>query len=161
MFKKYIIISTVMTLIVLIAGIIMLYPHSEQNQNFQCQSDVSISKTRSNGDIDELKVSTFFLFNAPHLITVIHKGILKSADRIWLVDRNLQIKVDKLKGSNIYYIAEKKMSKTPDDTAPPNIVSEMMLDSINYFYMSRIKENALLIQGFVLPVMMCVDIESE
>lgn len=95
MFKKYIIISTVMTLIVLIAGIIMLYPHSEQNQDFQCRSDVSISKTRSNGDIDELKVSTFFLFNAPHLITVIHKGILKSADRIWLVDRNLQIKVDK------------------------------------------------------------------
>jgi hypothetical protein len=161
MLKKYIIISTILTLIILIAGVITLYTHSEQYPDFRCQSDVSIRKIRSNGDINELKVSTFFLFNNPHLITVIHKGILKSADRVWIIDRNLQVKVDKLKGSNIYYIADKKMAKTPDDTAPPNIVSEMMLDSVNYFYMSRIKENALLIQGFVLPVMMCVDIESE
>ncbi|MTD41147.1 hypothetical protein GIX45_21495 [Erwinia sp. CPCC 100877] len=161
MSKKHIIISILIILIVLAAGIITLYAYSDRYQDFRCQSDVSIRKTWSNGDSNELKLSTFFLFNNPHRVTVIHKGILKSANHVWIIDRNLQIKVDKLKGSNIYYIADKKITRTPDDTAPPDIVSEMMLDSVNYFYMSRIKENALLIQGFVLPVMMCVDIGSE
>lgn len=161
MLRKPIIIGIVMVLIVLVAGILTLYTHRDRYYNFRCQSDVSIRKSWSNGEVSDLKITTFLLFNNKNMITVIHKGILKNADHTWIIDRNFQISVDKLKSSNIYYITGRKLSKTPDDTAPPNVVNKMMLDSVNYFYISRIKENALLIQGFVLPVMMCVDIESE
>ncbi|MGU0057170.1 hypothetical protein ACVXG7_24575 [Enterobacter hormaechei] len=41
--------------------------------------------------------------------------------------------MEKVDGSNIFYIKDKKLNKSEDDAAPDGVVNEMLLDNINFF----------------------------
>lgn len=78
----------------------------------------------------------------------------------YLINRDYQVSVDKVVGSNIFNITDVKMTKTPEDLAPEVMLNEMVLGGTNFFSVSQIKGQVRLIQGLVLPVMICVDMYS-
>ncbi|MBG0525180.1 hypothetical protein IOR24_25555 [Enterobacter cloacae] len=53
------------------------------------------------------------------------------------------------------------MHKSDDDVAPDGVVNELLLDSIDFFYVTRLKSHAWLIKGLVLPIMMCVAVPTS
>ncbi|WP_235843287.1 hypothetical protein [Enterobacter huaxiensis] len=148
-------------LVVSAIALLLFYFMRTQDEGFGCQSDTVSWKTYSTGDLTDMSLTTLFLFNSKDVVTVIHKGVLRKEGQNFLIDRNYTLTVEKVDGSNIYYIKDKKMNKSEDDVAPDGIVNEMLLDNINFFYITSIKEHAWLIKGLVLPIMMCVSVPTS
>lgn len=142
-------------------ALLLFYFTRTQDAGFGCQSDTVSWKTYSTGDSTDMSLTTLFLFNSKDVVTVIHKGVLRKDGQNYLIDRNYILTVEKVDGSNIYYIKDKKLNKSEDDVAPDGIVNEMLLDNINFFYITSIKKHAWLIKGLVLPVMMCVAVPTS
>jgi len=142
-------------------ALLLFYFTRTQDEGFGCQSDTVSWKTYSTGDSTDMSLTTLFLFNSKDVVTVIHKGVLRKDGQNYLIDRNYILTVEKVDGSNIYYIKDKKLNKSEDDVAPDGIVNEMLLDNINFFYITSIKKHAWLIKGLVLPVMMCVAVPTS
>lgn len=142
-------------------ALLLFYFTRTQDEGFGCQSDTVSWKTYSTGDSTDMSLTTLFLFNSKDVVTVIHKGVLRKDGQNYLIDRNYILTVEKVDGSNIYYIKDKKLNKSEDDVAPDGIVTEMLLDNINFFYITSIKKHAWLIKGLVLPVMMCVAVPTS
>ncbi|TCB91579.1 hypothetical protein E0L20_14875 [Enterobacter wuhouensis] len=142
-------------------ALLLFYFMRTQDEGFGCQSDTVSWKTYSTGDSTDMSLTTLFLFNSKDVVTVIHKGVLRKDGQNYLIDRNYILTVEKVDGSNIYYIKDKKLNKSEDDVAPDGIVNEMLLDNINFFYITSIKKHAWLIKGLVLPVMMCVAVPTS
>lgn len=128
--------------------------------DFRCQSDVVVRKADSSGEDAEIRVTSFFIFNSSGAVTIIHKGIMTQKGESYLINRDYQVSVDKVVGSNIFNITDVKMTKTPEDLAPEVMLNEMVLGGTNFFSVSQIKGQVRLIQGLVLPVMICVDMYS-
>ncbi|WP_326469217.1 hypothetical protein VPX56_00375 [Enterobacter wuhouensis] len=142
-------------------ALLLFYFTRTQDEGFGCQSDTVSWKTYSTGESTDMSLTTLFLFNSKDVVTVIHKGVLRKDGQNYLIDRNYILTVEKVDGSNIYYIKDKKLNKSEDDVAPDGIVNEMLLDNINFFYITSIKKHAWLIKGLVLPVMMCVAVPTS
>ena len=148
-------------LLVATIALLLFYFMRTQDEGFGCQSDTVSWKTYSTGESTDMSLTTLFLFNSKDVVTVIHKGVLRKDGQNYLIDRNYILTVEKVDGSNIYYIKDKKLNKSEDDVAPDGIVNEMLLDNINFFYITSIKEHAWLIKGLVLPIMMCVSVPTS
>src|SRR5690606_38232439 len=144
-----------------VIALLFFYFMRTQEEGFGCQSDTVSWKTYSSGDLTDMSLTTLFLFNSTDVVTVIHKGVLRKGGHSYLIDRNYILNVEKVDGSNIYYIKDKKLNKSEDDIAPDGIVNEMLLDNINFFYINKVKKHAWLIKGLVLPVMMCVAVPTS
>lgn len=142
-------------------ALLLFYFTRTQDEGFGCQSDTVSWKTYSTGESTDMSLTTLFLFNSKDVVTVIHKGVLRKDGQNYLIDRNYILTVEKVDGSNIYYIKDKKLNKSEGDVAPDGIVNEMLLDNINFFYITSIKKHAWLIKGLVLPVMMCVAVPTS
>jgi hypothetical protein len=95
------------------------------------------------------------------MITVIHKGVFTRGGKRYLIERNSVLNVEKVAGSDIYYIKGKKLHKSEDDVAPDGIVNELLLDGIDFFYVTQVKSRVWLIKGLVLPIMMCVAVPTS
>ena len=132
-------------------ALLWIYFTRTQDEGFGCQSDTISWKTYSTGELTDMSLTTLFLFNNKDVVTVIHKGVLKKEGKSYLIDRNYTLSVEKVDGSNIFYIKDKK----------DGVVNEMLLDNINFFYITRVKPHAWLIKGLVLPVMMCVAVPTS
>ncbi|EMG9279518.1 TPA: hypothetical protein LZ354_003176 [Enterobacter cloacae subsp. cloacae] len=141
--------------------IVLLYPKRTQEEGFGCQSDTVSRKNYSTGETTGLALTTLFLFNSSDIVTVIHKGVFIRGDKRYLIDRNYVLNVEKVAGSDIYYIKGKKLHKSDDDVAPDGIVNELLLDNLDFFYVTRLKHRAWLIKGLVLPVMMCLAVPTS
>lgn len=141
--------------------IAVLYPKRTQEVGFGCQSDTVSRKNYSTGESTALSLTTLFLFNGSDIVTVIHKGVFTRGDKRYLIDRNYVLNVEKVAGSDIYYIKGKKLQKSDDDIAPDGIVNELLMDSIDFFYVTRVKGHAWLIKGLVLPIMMSVAVPTS
>ncbi|AUJ79586.1 MULTISPECIES: hypothetical protein [Enterobacter] len=148
-------------LLLSIIALALFYFMRPQETGFGCQSDTVSWKTYSTGDSTDMSLTTLFMFNSTDAITVIHKGVLRKDGKSYLIDRNYLLSVEKIDGSNIYYITDKKLNKSEDDAAPDGVVNEMLLDNINFFYITSVKRHAWLIKGLVLPVMMCVAVPTS
>ncbi|AFM57821.1 hypothetical protein SJ090_20280 [Enterobacter cloacae] len=148
-------------LLISVIAIVLFYPQRTQEEGFGCQSDTVSRKTYSTGESTGLSLTTLFLFNSSDIVTVIHKGVFIRGDKRYLIDRNYVLNVEKVAGSDIYYIKGKKVHKSDDDVAPDGVVNELLLDSIDFFYVTRLKSHAWLIKGLVLPIMMCVAVPTS
>ncbi|MCK7417755.1 hypothetical protein [Enterobacter cloacae] len=148
-------------LLISVIAIVLFYPQRTQEEGFGCQSDTVSRKIYSTGESTGLSLTTLFLFNSSDIVTVIHKGVFIRGDKRYLIDRNYVLNVEKVAGSDIYYIKGKKVHKSDDDVAPDGVVNELLLDSIDFFYVTRLKSHAWLIKGLVLPIMMCVAVPTS
>ncbi|WP_203461725.1 hypothetical protein [Enterobacter cloacae] len=148
-------------LLISVIAIVLFYPQRTQEEGFGCQSDTVSRKTYSTGESTGLSLTTLFLFNSSDIVTVIHKGVFIRGDKRYLIDRNYVLNVEKVAGSDIYYIKGKKVHKSDDDVSPDGVVNELLLDSIDFFYVTRLKSHAWLIKGLVLPIMMCVAVPTS
>ncbi|WP_050861156.1 hypothetical protein [Enterobacter cloacae] len=148
-------------LLISVIAIVLFYPQRTQEEGFGCQSDTVSRKTYSTGESTGLSLTTLFLFNSSDIVTVIHKGVFIRGDKRYLIDRNYVLNVEKVAGSDIYYIKGKIVHKSDDDVAPDGVVNELLLDSIDFFYVTRLKSHAWLIKGLVLPIMMCVAVPTS
>ena len=144
-----------------VIALLWIYFTRTQDKEIGCQSDAISWKTYSTGESTDMSLTTLFLFNNKEVVTVIYKGVLKKEGKSYLIDRNYTLSVEKVDGSNIFYIKDKKLNKSEDDAAPNGIVNEMLLDNINFFYITSVKKHAWLIKGLVLPVMMCVAVPTS
>lgn len=142
-------------------AIVVFYYERMQEKGFDCQSDTVSWKTYSTGESAEMSLTTLFLFNSSDSITVINKGVFTKGDKHYLIDRNYTLNVEKVTDSDIYYIKGKKLNKSDDDVAPDGVIHELLLDNIDFFYVSRVKNDAWLIKGVVLPIMMCVSVPTS
>ena len=157
--KMSVLFSIVLALSVI--ALLWVYFTRTQDEGFGRQSDTISWKTYSTGESTDMSLTTLFLFNNKDVVTVIHKGVLKKEGKSYLIDRNYTLSVEKVDGSNIFYIKDKKLNKSEDDAAPDGVVNEMLLDNINFFYITSVKKHAWLIKGLVLPVMMCVAVPTS
>ncbi|EKZ6372262.1 hypothetical protein RE070_004419 [Klebsiella aerogenes] len=155
---KYITLSFVLVSLLSIS-IGYWYSRHVIHNDFQCQSDVNILKYDINGNLGELRLTTFLIFSYPDSVTVIHKGTYSYLGKLWDVDRNITLRIKKLKGSNLFYIAGEKVTKASDDIATSDLVSSFLLDGVNYFNIVNLKDNTILINDFILPVLTCVKVE--
>lgn len=95
-------------LLISVIAIVLFYPQRTQEEGFGCQSDTVSRKTYSTGESTGLSLTTLFLFNSSDIVTVIHKGVFIRGDKRYLIDRNYVLNVEKVAGSDIYYIKGKK-----------------------------------------------------
>lgn len=155
--------SIVLGVVMLLSGIafLLFHPERTQEEGFGCQSDTVSWKKYSTGESADMSLTTLFLFNSNDIVTVIHKGDFTRGDKRYLIDRNYVLNVEKVAGSDIFYIKGKKLNKSEDDVAPDGIVNELLLDNIDFFYVTRVKSRAWLIKGLVLPIMMCVAVPTS
>jgi len=161
MSKRYLSILLSGVLLLAVIAIALFYPEKNQEKGFGCQSDTISRKTYSTGETTGLSLTTLLLFNSKDMITVIHKGVFTRGGKRYLIERNYVLNVEKVAGSDIYYIKGKKLHKSEDDVAPDGIVNELLLDSIDFFYVTQVKSRVWLIKGLVLPIMMCVAVPTS
>lgn len=161
MSKRYLSVLLGVVLLLSVIAIVLFYPEKNQEEGFGCQSDTISKKSYSSGESTGLSLTTLLLFNSSDRITVIHKGVFIRGEKHFLIDRNYVLNVEKVAGSDIYYIKGKKLHKSDDDAAPDGIVNELLLDNIDFFYVTRVKSHAWLIKGLVLPVMMCMAVPTS
>uniref|UniRef100_UPI001F07BBF3 hypothetical protein n=1 Tax=Enterobacter hormaechei TaxID=158836 RepID=UPI001F07BBF3 len=93
-------------------ALLWIYFTRTQDEGFGCQSDTISWKTYSTGELTDMSLTTLFLFNNKDVVTVIHKGVLKKEGKSYLIDRNYTLSVEKVDGSNIFYIKDKKLNKS-------------------------------------------------
>ncbi|TFB26460.1 hypothetical protein E3U32_07710 [Lelliottia nimipressuralis] len=161
MSKRYLSILLSGVLLLAVIAIVLFYPEKNQEKGFGCQSDTISRKTYSTGETTGLSLTTLLLFNSKDMITVIHKGVFTRGGKRYLIERNYVLNVEKVAGSDIYYIKGKKLHKSEDDVAPDGIVNELLLDGIDFFYVTQVKSRVWLIKGLVLPIMMCVAVPTS
>ncbi|MGL5387689.1 MAG: hypothetical protein ACRDCA_17825 [Serratia sp. (in: enterobacteria)] len=153
--------KTIFVIIVLISSVCAVIYYSIRDgyhfDDFRCQSDVVVRKTYPSAEDAEIRMTSFFIFNNSGMATIIHKGIMTERGGGYLINRDYQVSVDKVAGTNIFNITNVKMTKTPEDLAPDFMLNEMVLGGTNFFSISQVNEQVTLIQGLVLPVMVCVD----
>ncbi|WP_417313539.1 hypothetical protein [Enterobacter sp.] len=155
--------SLLLGMVVLISAVslFLFHPERHEDEGFGCQSDTVAWKTYSTGNSAGMSLTTLFLFNSKDVATVIHKGVFTRGDKRFLIDRNYVLNVEKVAGGDIYYIKGKKLNKSEDDEAPDGVVNELLLDNIDFFYVSKIKNQAWIIKGLVLPIMICVAVPTS
>lgn len=107
------------------------------------------------GGFVELRLSGVFLYDGSTSLNAIYRGLMKTASETLTIDRTFKLKIRKMHGSDIYQIVDRKIEHLSDDTAPPGIVDYLQLDNIDYLYITKVKDNALLIQSVMHPSMIC------
>lgn len=129
-------------------------------EGFGCESDMVLWKSHSSGDPTDIFLTTLFLFNSKNVVTIVHKGVLNDAGKHFLIDRNYTLTVERVEGSSIFYVKNKKLNKSEDDVAPDNVVNDMLTQDVTFFYITRIDKRTWIINGPLLPIMMCVAIPA-
>jgi len=124
----------------------------------KCESDVVTRKTYPDGSYVELRMTTLLLMSSERSLTVFDKGVMLTPEKNYAIDRRYNMTLERVDNSNIYHIRGKQMQKTPDDAAPADIINQLMMDSINFFWITPVKPGSWMIQGLTLPVMVCRDI---
>lgn len=126
-----------------------------RNTTFKCKSDIIMRKSYLAGGFVELRLSGVFLYDGSTSLNAIYRGLMKTASETLTIDRTFKLKIRKMHGSDIYQIVDRKIEHLSDDTAPPGIVDYLQLDNIDYLYITKVKDNALLIQSVMHPSMIC------
>lgn len=129
-----------------------------RNATFECKSDIITRKSYLTGGYVELRLAGVFLYDGSTSLHAIYQGLMNTASETLVIDRTFKLKIKKMQGSDIYQIVERKIERLPDDTAPPGIVDQLQLDNIDYIYITRVNDNALLIQSVLIPSMICTRI---
>ncbi|MGU3415130.1 hypothetical protein ACLBW0_15335 [Enterobacteriaceae bacterium C34A] len=126
-----------------------------RDSTFECKSDIITRKNDLAGGFVELRLSSVLIYDGEKSLNVIYQGAMKTASETQAIDRTFKMKIKKMPGSDIYQIVDKHIERMSDDSAPPGIVDQLQLDSIDFLYITRVKDNAMMIRSVILPSMIC------
>ncbi|WP_343646300.1 hypothetical protein [Enterobacter sp.] len=160
MFRKSILLPALCVLVIAMVCVFAMFffMRHDDPERLQCESDLFTRKDYTSGGYAELALKTIVLINNSNSMTIVHKGMMTTPASVKVVDQTFTLDIEKVNKSNIYLIVKKVLRKSPDNSSPDDIINQLQLDNINMFYLTQVKHNAWVLNGLMLPIMMCVDI---
>lgn len=122
---------------------------------YECLSELHTSKTAPDGSTVELNLTAVLIFHRSTSLNAIYKGRLTTPEGTYTLDRTHHLQLKSVNDSNIFQRIARQLRKAPDDNAPADIINQLQLDNMDFFFITHLNNNAWLLHTLIFPAMVC------